>query len=214
MATAIIYGPPGSGKTVNSTLIKGKTLLLSSDNSAVVLNNFKREHLTVKPIPTFKDYIDEFEAATTSKKYDTIITDCLSDLIDGYIVECRENKAFNDIRQAYMLAYTKVKSLVRKAAYCGTDCVFNCWEDIEEITTPTGEVKNRLSPMLPSKIKQQVCGLCNVIARVSTANDKDGNRRWYYVTEPSETLMAKDQLYCRKSCMPEDIFSNGGQANG
>ena len=162
MATAIIFSPPGGGKTVNSTLIKGKNLLLSSDNSAVVLNNFERENLTIKAIPTFKDFLEEFEKATTSKQYDTIITDCLSDLIDGYIVECRESKAFNDIRQAYMLAYTKVKALARKAAHCGTDCIFNCWEDVEEITTPSGEIKNRLSPMLPAKIKQQVCGLCNV----------------------------------------------------
>ena len=206
MATAIIFSPPGGGKTINTTLIPGKTLLLSSDNSAVVLQNFKRENLTIKAIPTFKDFLDEFESATTSKQYDTIITDCLSDLIDGFIVECRESKAFGDIRQAYMLVYTKVKALVRKAAYCGTDCIFNCWEDVEEITTPSGEVKNRLSPMLPAKIKQQVCGLCNVIARVSTATDKDGNRRWFYVTEPSETLMVKDQIHCRKSCLPEDVF--------
>ena len=36
MATAIIYGAPGTGKTVNSTLVPGKTLLLSSDNSAII----------------------------------------------------------------------------------------------------------------------------------------------------------------------------------
>ena len=209
MSTAIIYGAPGTGKTVNSTLVPGKTLLLSSDNSAVVLNNFKRENLTVRPVATFKDYLDEFEKATTSKQYDTIITDCLTDLIDGYIVECRESKAFNDIRQAYMLVYTKVKALARKAAYCGTDCIFNCWEDVEEITTPSGEIKNRLSPMLPSKIKQQVCGLCNVIAYVTTAVDKEGNKRWYYVTEARDTLMAKDQLGCAKSLMPEKLFNRG-----
>jgi phage nucleotide-binding protein len=209
MATAIIYGAPGTGKTVNSTLVPGKTLLLSSDNSAVVLNNFKREDLTVKPVATFKEYLDEFEKATTSKQYDTIITDCLTDIIDGFIVECRENKAFNDIRQAYMLVYTKVKALARKAAYCGTDCIFNCWEDVEEITTPSGEIKNRLSPMLPSKIRQQVCGLCNVIAYVTTATDKEGNKRWFYVTEARDTLMAKDQLGCAKSLMPENLFKRG-----
>jgi phage nucleotide-binding protein len=209
MATAIIYGAPGTGKTVNSTLVPGKTLLLSSDNSAVVLNNFNREDLTVKPVATFKEYLDEFEKATTSRQYDTIITDCLTDIIDGFIVECRENKAFNDIRQAYMLVYTKVKALARKAAYCGTDCIFNCWEDVEEITTPSGEIKNRLSPMLPSKIRQQVCGLCNVIAYVTTATDKEGNKRWFYVTEARDTLMAKDQLGCAKSLMPENLFKRG-----
>lgn len=209
MATAIIYGPPGSGKTVNSTLVPGKTLLLSSDNSAIVLNNFKRENLTIKEVATFKDYLEMFDAATESKQYDTIITDCLTDLIDGFIVECRESKAFNDIRQAYMLVYTKVKALVRRAAHCGTDCIFTCWEDVEEITTPSGEIKNRMSPMIPPKIKQQVCGLCNVIAYITTANDNDGNKRWFYVTEARDTLMAKDQVMCRKSILPEDIFSGG-----
>lgn len=213
MANAIIFGPPGAGKTVNSTLIPGKTLLLSSDNSAVVLNHFERKDLTIIPTANFKEFLDAFEKATDERKYQTIIVDCLTDLIDGYVVECRENKTFADIRHAYLAVYTKVKALVRKAAYCGTDCVFNCWEDSETITTIDGEIKTRLSPMLPAKIKQQVCGLCNVIAYVSTATDKSGNKRWYYATEPSETMMLKDQLYCRKNCMPEDIFSGGGKAN-
>ena len=209
MATAICFGSPGSGKTVNSTLVPGKTLLLSSDNSAIVLKNFKRENLTIKEVASFKEYLEQFDAATESKQYDTIITDCLTDLIDGFIVECRENKAFNDIRQAYMLVYTKVKALARKAAHCGTDCIFNCWEDVEEITTPNGEIKNRLSPMLPSKIKQQVCGLCNVIAYIATATDKNGQKCWYYVTEPRDTLMVKDQIACRQTIMPADIFNGG-----
>ena len=210
MATAIVFGAPGSGKTVNSTLVPGKTLLLSSDNSAIVLKHFDRKNLTVKEAKSFKEYIELFDDATASKQYDTVITDCLTDIIDGFIVECRESGKFQDVRQAYMLAYTKIKALVRRAAYCGTDCIFNCWEDTEEISLPSGEIANRLSPMLPAKIKQQVCGLCNVIAYVTTATGQDGNKRWYYITEGSPALMAKDQLACRKNCLPENIFDNGG----
>ena len=210
MATAIVFGAPGSGKTVNSTLVPGKTLLISSDNSAIVLKHFDRKNLTVKEAKSFKEYIELFDDATASKQYDTVITDCLTDIIDGFIVECRESGKFQDVRQAYMLAYTKIKALVRRAAYCGTDCIFNCWEDTEEISLPSGEIANRLSPMLPAKIKQQVCGLCNVIAYVTTAVGKDGNKRWYYITEGSPALMAKDQLACRKNCLPENLFDNGG----
>lgn len=208
MATAIIFGAPGSGKTTNSTLVPGKTLLLCSDNSALVLNNFDRPNLTVKEVPSFKEYLDAFDQATTSKQYDTVITDCLTDIIDGFIVECRESGKFGDVRQAYLLAYTKIKALVRRAAHCGTDCIFNCWEDAEEIALPNGEITTRLSPMLPTKIKQQVCGLCNIIAYVTTAVDKEGKRRWYYVTEGSQTLMCKDQLGCRKNCLPENLFNH------
>ena len=210
MATAIIYGAPGSGKTINTTRIPGKSLLLSSDNSARVLDNFDRPNLTTTEVKNFKEFVDEFEKATTSKQYDNIIVDCLTDLIDAYIVEIRENGFSGDIRQHYLAIYTKVKFLVRKAAFCDTNCIFNCWEDTEEISLPSGEIANRLSPMLPAKIKQQVCGLCNVIAYVTTAVGKDGNKRWYYITEGSPALMAKDQLACRKNCLPENIFDNGG----
>lgn len=208
MATAIIYGAPGSGKTINTTRIPGKSLLLSSDNSALVLKNFNRPNLTVKEVKNFKEFVDEFEAATTSKQYDNIIVDCLTDLIDAYIVEIREKGFSGDIRQHYLAIYTKVKYLVRKAAYCETNCVFNCWEDSEMGELSNGEMARCVSPMLPAKIKQQVCGLCNIVGRVSSALNKQGERQWYFFTEAGkETIMAKDQMYLRKNCLPEDIFT-------
>ncbi len=206
MAVMCLYGQPGSGKTVNATRLPGKSLLISSDNSAIVLKNFERPNLTVKEAKSFKEFVDYFEEATASKKFDNIIVDCLTDLIDAYIVEIRENGFSGDIRQHYLAIYTKVKFLVRKAAFCDTNVVFSCWEDIETVTLPSGEMVNRVSPMLPAKIKQQVCGLCNVVAYVTSAVDKQGNKQWYYITEGKPTVMAKDQMYLRKSCMPEDAF--------
>ena len=206
MAVACIYGQPGSGKTVNATRLPGKTLLLSSDNSALVLKNFDRPHLTIKEVKNFKEFVEAFEAATAKKQYDNIITDCLTDLIDAYIVEIRENGFSGDIRQHYLAVYTKVKFLVRKAAFCDTNCVFNCWEDIETVTLPSGEIVNRVSPMLPAKIKQQVCGLCNIVGYVTSANDSKGTRQWYFITEGNPTVMAKDQMFLRKNCRPEDLF--------
>lgn len=206
MAVMCLYGQPGSGKTVNATRLPGKSLLISSDNSAIVLKNFERPNLVVKEAQGFKNFVDIFEEATTNKQYDNIIVDCLTDLIDAYIVEIRENGFTGDIRQYYLAVYTKVKFLVRKAAFCDTNVVFNCWEDVETITLQTGEAANRVSPMLPAKIKQQVCGLCNIVAYVTSANDKQNVKQWFFVTEGSPTVMAKDQLFLRKSCMPENAF--------
>lgn len=207
MSTAIIYGPPGSGKTVNSTRVPGENLLLSSDNSSIVLTHFERPSLTIKNVETFQAFVDAFETATREKKYEHIIVDCLTDLIDSYIVGVRESGFTGDIRQHYLAVYTKVKFLVRKAAFCGTHCIFNCWEEIDTVTLPSGEVVNRVSPMLPAKIKQQVCGLCNIVCYVTTATNKSNEKQWYYVTEGKPTIMAKDQLYLRKNCLPENIFN-------
>lgn len=208
MATAIIYGAPGSGKTINTTRIPGKTLLLSSDNSAMVLKNFDRPNLVVKEVKNFKEFVDAFESVTVQKQYDNIIVDCLTDLIDAYITEIREKGFSGDIRQHYLAVYTKVKFLARKAAFCDTNVVFNCWEDSEIGELTTGEMARCVSPMLPAKIKQQVVGLCNICGRVSSALDKDGNRQWYFFTEAGkETIMAKDQMFMRKSCLPEQLFT-------
>ena len=208
MATAIIYGAPGSGKTINTTRIPGKSLLISSDNSARVLNNFERPNLTIKVAMSFKDFVDEFEAATASHQYDNIIVDCLTDLIDAYITEIREKGFSGDIRQHYLAIYTKVKFLVRKAAFCDTNVIFNCWEDSDVGELTSGEMARCVSPMLPAKIKQQVCGLCNIVGRVSSAIDSKGNRQWYFFTEAGkETIMAKDQMFLRKSCLPENLFT-------
>ena len=47
MSVAMIWGSPGSGKTVAATAPKNeKILLLCSDNSAVVLNMFERKNVT------------------------------------------------------------------------------------------------------------------------------------------------------------------------
>ena len=206
MAVMCLYGQPGSGKTVNATRLPGKTLLLSSDNSALVLRNFDRPNLTIKEIRSFKEFADSFEDVTKNKQYDNIVVDCLTDLVDSYITEIRENGFSGDIRQYYLAVYTKVKFLVRKAAFCDTNVVFNCWEDVDTVTLPSGEIVNRVSPMLPAKIKQQVCGLCNIVAYVTTALDKQGKKQWYYVLEGQPTVLAKDQMYLRKSCLPEDAF--------
>lgn len=205
MAVMCLYGPPGSGKTVNSTRLPGKTLLISSDNSALVLRNFDRPNLTVKCVKNFKEFLDTFNESTAKKNYDNIIVDCLTDIIDAYIVEVRTKGFSGDIRQYYLEVYTRVKELVRKAAFCETNVVFNCWEDMFEKTLVSGEIVNYIAPAIPAKIRQSVCGLCNIVAYVSSMV-RDGNRQWYFVTEGNDALMAKDQLFMRKACLPEDAF--------
>ena len=203
---ACIYGPPGAGKTVNSTRIHGKTLLLSSDNSSLVLRNFDRPDLTIKTVESFKGFENTFTEATKTKQYDNIIVDCLTDILDAHIVDVRMKGFSGDIRQHYLDMYTRVKHLVRKAAYCDTNVVFNCWEDMFEKTLPSGEITNYIAPAIPAKIRNNVCGLCNFVAYVSSAV-KDGTRQWYFILEGNDSLMAKDQIFMRKACVPENLFT-------
>lgn len=221
MANALIYAQSGGGKTVNASLVKvgkrGRNLLLCSDNSQVVLNNFERPNLDIQIVEHWldkdktgkeqKNFNNQFESAVDSQKYDTIIVDNVSDLFDMAILEMDDSGRYKDMRQAYQLVYQNLKRLARAAGQVDCNVIFTCWHETEEITLTSGEKAIRTKPKLPMKILDNFLGLCNIVAYISTANDKDGNKRWYYHLEGSETLYAKDQLLCRKTCMPEDIFS-------
>jgi phage nucleotide-binding protein len=211
MANALIYTQSGGGKTVNSTLVaapkRKRNLLICTDNSSIVLTNFERPNLTVQNVSTVKEFVEAYQEGYQSKKYDNIILDNLSDLIDMWLLELDASGKFKDFRQAYQLVYQSLKRLSRESTTLDCNTIFTAWSDTIEITLPTGEVATRLQPKIPVKILDNVCGLMNVVAYINTATDKDGNKRWYYVTEGKPTLIAKDQIACRKSCMPEDIFT-------
>lgn len=221
MANALIYAQSGGGKTVNASLVKvgkrGRNLLLCSDNSHVVLNNFERPNLDIQTIEHWLDkdktgkaqanFNSQFEEGVDSQKYDTIIVDNVSDLFDMAILEMDDTGHYKDMRQAYQIVYQNLKRLARKAGQVDCNVIFTAWHTMDEITTTEGEKKMRVAPKLPMKILDNFLGLCNIVAYINTANDKDGNKRWYYHLEGSETLYAKDQLFCRKSCLPEDIFN-------
>lgn len=215
MAVTMIWGSPGSGKTVASTAPKKeKILLLCSDNSAVVLNMFERKNVTVERVEHWIDpgdgqnyFTKQFENAVNSGKYTLIVVDNLTDIKEMALLEIEEQGKIKDIRQIYNAVYMAIKRLTRIAANAKCHITFTAWDDSEEITKLDGTMAIRQSPNLPLKIRPQVLGLCNIVGQMSKAKDKDGNMRWYLVLEDSETRYGcKDQLYGRKSCFPENLF--------
>lgn len=215
MAVAMIWGSPGSGKTVAATAPKNeKILLLCSDNSSVVLNMFDRANVTVERVEHWidpgdgKNYLSkQFEEALASKKYTLIVLDNLTDIKELAILEIEEQGRIKDIRQVYQAVYQGIKRLTRMAANANCHITFTAWDEGEEITRADGTLAIRQSPNLPWKIKPQVLGLCNIVGKMTKAKNKAGEDVWFMVTEDSETLYGcKDQLYGRKSLMPENLF--------
>lgn len=215
MAVAMIWGSPGSGKTVASTAPKNeKILLLCSDNSSVVLKRFDRKNVTIERVEHWIDQGDglyftaQFEKAIESKKYTLIVVDNLTDIKEMAILEIEEQGKIKDIRQVYQAVYMAIKRLTRIAANAKCHITFTAWDDAEEITVSDGSIRLRQQPNLPRKILPQVLGLCNIVGQMAKAKDKNGNTVWFLVTEDNETRYGcKDQLYGRKSCMPENLFN-------
>lgn len=215
MAVAMIWGSPGSGKTVAATAPKKeKILLLCSDNSSIVLNMFDRKNVTVERVEHWLDpgdgrnyFTKQFETALESGKYSLIVVDNLTDIKEMALLEIDEEGRIKDIRQVYQAVYMAIKRLTRMAANAKCHVTFTCWDDAEQITKADGTLALRQSPNLPRKILPQVLGLCNICGQMAKAKDAKGEMRWYLITEDSETRYGcKDQLHGRKSCMPENLF--------
>ena len=215
MSVAMIWGSPGSGKTVAATAPKNeKILLLCSDNSAVVLNMFERKNVTVERVEHWLDpgdgknyFSKQFENALASGKYTLIVVDNLTDIKEMALLEIDAEGRIKDIRQVYQAVYMAIKRLTRMAANAKCHVTFTAWDDSEEITKMDGSLALRQSPNLPKKILPQVLGLCNIVGQMAKAKDKSGTMRWFLITEDSETRYGcKDQLNGRKSIMPENLF--------
>jgi phage nucleotide-binding protein len=230
MAVALIYSISGGGKTVNSTRVaggfttfdettgklislkpKGKNLLLSSDNSHIVLNNFERPNLDVQVVKKYlKDgenvgFIEQFENAIGTNKYDTVICDNISTLFDTAILEMAECGKYKDMRNAYQTVYMAFKRLIRKANLANCNVIFTAWCDYEDTMSSQGEMLKRTQPKLPIKILDSFCGLCNIVGQVA----RNKNDEYGFMLEGTATRYAKDQIYCRKSCKPEELFTGG-----
>lgn len=230
MAVALIFSISGGGKTVNSTRVqggytyldestsklktlkaKGKNLLLSSDSSHIVLNNFERPNLDVQIVKQYlKDdknigFIKQFEEAVDSNKYDTVICDNISTLFDTAILEMAESGKYKDMRNAYQTVYMAFKRLVRYANNAKCNVIFTAWCDYEDTMSSSGEMLRRAQPKIPVKILDSFCGLCNIVGQVA----KNKNDEYGFMLEGTATRYAKDQIYCRKACKPEELFTGG-----
>lgn len=215
MATAMIWGSPGSGKTIAATAPKKeKILLLCSDNSWVVLKRFERPNVTIEVVEHWLDpgdganyFTKQLENAISSGKYTLIVVDNLTDIKEMALLEIDAEGKIKDIRQVYQAVYMAIKRLTRIAANAKCHVTFTTWDDVEEITKTDGTVGLRQIPNLPRKILPQVLGLCNIVGQMNKAKDKNGETRWFVTLEDSETRYGcKDQLFGRKSAMPENLF--------
>lgn len=215
MSVAMIWGSPGSGKTVAATAPKNeKILLLCSDNSSVVLKRFDRKNVTIERVEHWIDpgdgknyFTKQVEDGIASGKYTLIVVDNLTDLKELALMEIEEQGRIKDIRQIYNVVYQALKRLTRIATNANCHFTFTAWDFAVEVTKNDGSLGLRMQPHLPDKILAQVVGLCNIVGQMAKGKNKAGETVWYLITEDSELRYGcKDQLYGRKVVMPESIF--------
>lgn len=222
--TCLTYCAPGVGKSTFLGLIgeqsEGRTLVLDIDRTFVptmskneVVHDFDRiEVWEVDNIHTWSDWEEKLKLLKQLKEdgslnFENICVDNLSELercILSDLGSQGKNKGV-PAQADYQYMQFKLVNSLRFLKSLGCNVYLTAWEVVEQFQNPDGSYYSRLYPKMSLKIVDNICGLCDVVGKIST--NKEGVRG--IILEATQNIYAKNQRDTRKFCLVED-FLNGG----
>lgn len=209
--TYLIYGEPGKGKTHTINFLPGKTLYISVDKSEKPLEG--NESIDILDFNTHEAW-EEWSELTKwlndqdISEYDNIVIDNISELFRSMLANLGRKGKNN--RTPEMAHYQQVDFFTidsfRFLQNLNKRLVFLAWETTAEHYTGGGQQFTRTMPDIRHTIRDNVAGLCQVVARL-VINEESGNRG--FILTPTNTVWAKNQLSQDKHCKQDELFQLG-----
>ena len=222
--TCLVYCAPGVGKSTFLGIIgeksQGKTLVLDIDRTFVptmskneVVHDFERIDVwQVDNIHTWDDWEDKLRNLkdlhdSGKLDYENVCVDNLSEL-ERCILSDLGSKGKNKgvpAQADYQYMQFKLVNTLRFLKSLGVNVYLTAWEINEQFQNPDGSYYTRLYPRVSAKIVDNICGLCDVVGKISV--NKEGKRG--IILEATQNVYAKNQRDSRKGCAVEDFL--GGE---
>jgi phage nucleotide-binding protein len=205
--TALIYAPPGMGKTTTIKYFAGKTLVLDIDRTSDVLKgNSNIDICKIDNIKTWEDWSKTITdlCASYKGKYDNIVVDNISELercILSDLGSQGKNKGV-PCQADYQYMQFKLVNSLRYMKNLDCNIIWTAWEASELYTESTGQQFNRSYPQINGKILNNVCGLCDIVGRLTI--NTEGNRG--FILSATNSTYAKNQVDNRKGCLQEELL--------
>lgn len=220
--TMLMYCAPGVGKStalgVFASKSKGRTLVLDVDRTfvnamaklEVVPDLSKIDIIQIDNINTFADWgftLSELDEQFKAGKldYENICVDNISELERCILSDLgRQGKNKGIPAQGdYQTMQFKLVNSLRYMKQWGKNIYWTAWETVEPFQNPDGSSYSRLFPKISAKIVDNICGLCDVVAKIHV--NKDGVRG--LILEAQQNVYAKNQLDERKACLVEEYIT-------
>lgn len=218
--TALLYCPPGVGKSTTIGLIaqasKGKTLVLDVDRTIsktiakkeIVKDSSRMFVVKVDNINTFDDWTNVLTELMAMKQqgkldFENIAVDNISEL-ERCILSDLGSKGKNKgvpAQADYQYMQFKLVNSLRYMKSLGVNIIWTAWEDVRQITSPDGTAYSQIVPKMSLKIVDNICGLCDVVGNIRINKDKEH----MILLEATQNIYAKNQIDNRKFCRVEDF---------
>ena len=203
----LVYGVPGVGKTTLSKYLKGKTYLLSLDNSfrRIQFWQDKNDIWVIDPNRPIED-LNAFTEAFDPSQYDNLVIDNLSNLQKLFFVEkARETKTGLDNKMSdYGEWTTYVTRFIAYVFKWNINILVTAWEAQSKITDPSGQEFTQYGPDIRPNPRDYLLGNCDVVARM-IQKPQSGKRG--LLMQGSIDTYAKNRLDDRKGCKAEEFFN-------
>ena len=202
----LIYGIPGVGKTTLSSFLKGKTYLLSLDDSFHRIKYWqgKNDIWVIDPEKLIED-LEDFVRTFKPADYDNLVVDNLSNLQKLWFIEkARETRNGLDNKMQHYGEFTNwvIRFLSKLFSY-DLNILLTAWEKQIKVTDPSGQEFEQYAPDLRESARDFAMGNADVVGRM-IQKPKTGERG--IILQGSIDTYAKNRLSNDKGCAVEDFF--------
>lgn len=203
----LIYGVPGVGKTTLSKYLKGKTYLLSLDDSFHRIDFWKGKNdiWSIDPQEPITD-LNEFTTTFKPEEYDNLVIDNVSNLQKLFFAErARNTKSGLDNKQSdYGEWNTYLTRFIAYVFKWNINILVTAWESQNKVTDPSGQEFMQYGPDIRYSPRDYIMGNCDQVGRM-IQKPNSGERG--IILQGSVDTYAKNRLDDRKGCKADEFFS-------
>ncbi len=200
--TVLIYGTPGMGKTSLLGNLKGRTLIIDIDKGTSVLAGC--ENVDIVRLANDAELYALINELKAKCPYNNIGLDTISELERTMLagLASKNNNGVNQI-QDYGKTNNSMMNICRQLREVNANIFLTAWEKYTEVYSTSGEKYSRIEPLLRDTVKDNVCGLCDIVGRIYY--DKESEERMVWL-DGRPNIIAKDRVFKRKSCAFKEVI--------